>query len=279
MIFKKSVTEKVTAKIAPITRKLMNISLRMLGYPSQILRITESNETLMGDVDYTYTSQIVNNVIIDLPFSEVDMLTTKDSSSQAGEAFSLTDLLTIDMYIPYEGDKDQDAIQIDENDIIVLVVFDGYGNKIPIRFQGPRLIAGMIGRYEGLRKYELTLVRGKMEDAIEQQIDDYIESLGEPEIEATSPSNGATGVGTDTDIELTFNLSMNESSVESAISIIPSITYITAWDSNSKILTITPDSNLDPSTEYTVSVSTDAKTEANIPMQEEYTFNFNTGLV
>ena len=276
MIFKKSVTEKVSAKLAPIARKLMNVSLRMLGYPTQILRITESSADLMGDTTYTLSSQIVNNVIIDLPFGEVEMLATKDTADQSGTGFSLMELLTIDMYVPFEGTQGQDAIQLDKNDIIVLVIFDAYGNKLPIRFQGPKLVTGMIGRYEGYRRYELTLVRGILEDDIETRIDDYVDNLGVPSVSSTDPDDDEEDVAVDSTIAVTFNMTMTEADVESAISISPTVTYTSSWDDDSKVLTMTPSSNLTVSTEYTIRISTKAQSEANVPFASSYSFSLIT---
>ncbi len=60
-------------------------------------------------------------------------------------------------------------------------------------------------------------------------------------------------------ITITFNKSMNQSSVEDALSISPSITVIYSWNVGNTILTITPSANLSQNTTYTVEINGMAK--------------------
>ena len=88
-----------------------------------------------------------------------------------------------------------------------------------------------------------------------------------------------TPTGTDvpvtTAITVTFNESMNASSVEGAFSIDPSVTGTFEWSGDT--VTFTPDADLSYSETYDVTITTGAEDLAGDPMSEAYTWEFTTG--
>jgi flagellar basal body-associated protein FliL len=96
--------------------------------------------------------------------------------------------------------------------------------------------------------------------------------LTPPEITGNSPVDDAVDILCNCDITITFSEEMDESSVENAIQV--TFDHDTSWNGNT--LTITPDADLDYSTEYTVSVKTTAKDAQGNNLATKYTFSFTT---
>lgn len=95
-----------------------------------------------------------------------------------------------------------------------------------------------------------------------------------PEILSTLPENGNTDILVDTTISLTFSEAMNQTSVDNAININPSISYTLTWNGN--IISITPDDDLEYLTNYTITIGIGAMDLANNSLGEEYVFYFLT---
>lgn len=79
-----------------------------------------------------------------------------------------------------------------------------------------------------------------------------------PELVASAPAHGATGVAVDTNIVLTFSEAMDRASVEAALSITPAVTCAFTWSSSDTVLTCDPSTDLALATAYTVTVATSA---------------------
>ncbi len=89
---------------------------------------------------------------------------------------------------------------------------------------------------------------------------------------------GSTPTGTNvpvtTQITVTFNESMNQSSAQTAFSTLPATTGSITWNGN--MMTYSPGSNLDDNTTYTVTVGTSAKDLAGNSLQLPYNWSFTT---
>ncbi|MCL7413723.1 MAG: DUF1349 domain-containing protein, partial [ANME-2 cluster archaeon] len=84
-----------------------------------------------------------------------------------------------------------------------------------------------------------------------------------------------TDVPVSAQINVTFNKSMDQTSVESAFSTSPATSGSFTW--NGSIMTYIPDSDLTGNTTYSVTIGTSAMDLANNPLQTEHTWQFTTG--
>ncbi|NOZ47498.1 MAG: T9SS type A sorting domain-containing protein [Chlorobi bacterium] len=73
-----------------------------------------------------------------------------------------------------------------------------------------------------------------------------------------------------------FNYTMDESSVDSAISINPDANLEFSWDNESRVLAIKPQTIYIDGMHYTITISTAAMQIWNVPMQTPYVFDFYT---
>jgi hypothetical protein len=97
-----------------------------------------------------------------------------------------------------------------------------------------------------------------------------------PYVVSTSPVSHAMDVPVKTNITIRFNMPMNTTATEGAISSTPSITGTYSWDSASMNMTWKPSSDLQLNTKYTVTITTDAKSETGMNMKSPYIFSFTT---
>lgn len=284
MAYEPTVFENLSAALSPVIRKLSDVATNLLGQRVQLIRIytiaddinDDGFDDLLGDSRNIYQSQIVNNVRIQLPASEIEIFPTTDSTNQSAESISIMDLLPIVIDLPFEGARDEDIIELDTNDILVAVMQDYKGNKISLVLQSPKQVSGFFGKYEIARKYECTLYRGTLEPEIQVHVDNYITSLGTPEVESTTPADGATGFSVSGDIVVQFNTSMDESTTIPAVDISPAVTTTNEWDLYSGQLTMSPTTDLTSGTTYTITIDEAASSMGGITLEEDYTFDFTT---
>lgn len=99
-----------------------------------------------------------------------------------------------------------------------------------------------------------------------------------PTVTATAPANGATGVGTNVNITITFSKPMDEAKTEGAFSIEPAVTCNPMWQSTGRRLTCSPDDGLDTSQAYTVTIGTGAEDRDGNALAAAHEFTFTTGV-
>jgi len=126
--------------------------------------------------------------------------------------------------------------------------------------------------------YEVTISTDAEDSAGNSLDEDYIWSFttGEaPTVISVSPLDLAIDVAIGDSIVVTFSEAMDTIAVESAFSIDPLVTGVFSWVDS--VLTFTPDSDLDETTLYEVTISTDAEDSAGTPLAEDYVWSFTTG--
>jgi hypothetical protein len=286
MAYKQSVYDKIGAGLAPILRKLNDVKLNFIGTKTQILRIIATNTDynadlqgdLLGDKTNTYSSEVVDNVYIQYPFNEVELFQMVDGSGENSVgAMSLTELMPIKMIVPFGGTTSTTARDFDQNDIIVDVVKDHTGRKIPLILTAPKLVGTLWNKELVKKTYMLTFFRGKLETEIQTHVDNYISTLGITTVSTTVPATGATGVSINAPLVITFAAEMNTANTSSYITMSPSITLTFAWDTTNKIVTITPSAPLAALTNYVLTISSTILSVDNISMASNYTVSFITG--
>ncbi len=274
-MFNNSIFDDVTKSIVNTLREVQDIRTSNIeGSVTNVIRISETEDNMYGDVTYTYQSQIVENVKIEYPYKDVEMFITVDSETSPDvEAISIYDILPITMTVPFNNKED--IIDFDNNDILVDVLIGHRGNKIPVIFQSPSLVGSFYGKYVVTKKYELTLYRGTLESPIQERIDEYVNNLGQPTLVSSYPENNDTSIPLDASFSFEFNMRMNEASVENYFSITPEVAVNYQWESGI-IFNIIPVENLQPSTEYELTIDENATSEAHIKLQGDITIKFIT---
>lgn len=285
MAFKPSAYDQIGDKISSVMRKMNDVKLvHLIGTKTNVIRIRQVNQDintdgygdLIGDKTSIYQSSLVANVHIAYPFNEVEMFQTMDSGEESIGALSLTELMPIKMYVQFEGDTVDSSRDFDQNDIIVDILFDHNGRKIPLIMTSPKLIGTIWGKHLVRKTYQLTFYRGTIEPDIQAHIDKYIETLGIPSVSSTDPVQGATGVSISGSLIANFNFPMYEASVEENTRLIPSTPITFEWDASSGQLTITPSGNLLGTTTYVVVIGEESLSADRCPMSGDFRWSFTT---
>jgi PKD repeat protein len=98
-----------------------------------------------------------------------------------------------------------------------------------------------------------------------------------PTVTGLSPGAGATNVAVDGNVQITFSEAMDKASVQAAFEMNGGTVVLGSygWSVDSKVLTFNPNSNLQFSTSYTISIGTGAKDAAGNSMNA-FTSSFTT---
>lgn len=109
-----------------------------------------------------------------------------------------------------------------------------------------------------------------------------IPTRAEPSVAAVTPLPGATGVGTNRAISVTFNLMMDPATINTAnfmvrdnLSTVVYAAYLT-YDDVTKTATFLPKGPLQGDTLYVVTLTTGIKSLAGVPMAANYSWSFTT---
>jgi len=165
---------KIADDLAVIARKIQDVSIDILGQNVFFIRVTTGEEDDLGDRTDVYSSGIVNNCIINYPLTEAELFDASQNSQADASYISLEDLLPITLYTKFYGSG---VVGLEENDIIVDVLVDEQGNKIPVKLEVMRQRGAFQERYLYGRTYELSLIRGEIDTVVEESIDNYIASV------------------------------------------------------------------------------------------------------
>ncbi|KPL20020.1 MAG: hypothetical protein AMJ92_00840 [candidate division Zixibacteria bacterium SM23_81] len=117
-----------------------------------------------------------------------------------------------------------------------------------------------------------------------QRLDFQLINQTPPTVVATMPDSGDTGIFVYEDIVVGFSRRMNQSSTENAFSILPATTGVFRWDPHGQQMTFDPDSYMQHSTVYQVTIGATATDTYGHPLDgdgngvggDAYTFDFKT---
>jgi len=183
MAYRKSILDILSDKISPSLRKLKDLSIKIHGTKTDVLRIKQDSIDSLGEATFSFQSQVISNVIMRYPFSNVEMFASKDAATARTNStvVELYDLLPVNMYVPFSAESSgtinpeaTEPIEIDENDLIIDVIYDYHKNAIPLIMQVGRVYGALFGKNQINRRYEMNLMRGDMEAGIQTIIDAYI---------------------------------------------------------------------------------------------------------
>lgn len=183
MGYTKSILDDLSDALAPVIREVKDIQNKLIGTRTKVIRIKQTDKDLFGDVSYEYQSSVINNVTIRYPFSSIELFAAKDTGKLDDTALDLFDLLPITMEIPFDdyysnlqvlSGETSSPIELDENDVIIDILYDHHNSAIPLSMKVSRIFGGFFGRNQISKRYELFLIRGDMEDDIQDIIDAYV---------------------------------------------------------------------------------------------------------
>ena len=174
----KSIVDEISLKLSPVIRKLNDFHIRtLLGTECKILRITKTIADVMGETQESVSTYVLDNVIIKHPYaSNVQMFETYDSINQQINTGSIDiwDLLPIELKIPLQGNIETEPVAVKRGDIIVEILKDENGNKIPLIMECTKLYGSLFVKNVINKKYELTLYRGILSSSIREAVNIFV---------------------------------------------------------------------------------------------------------
>jgi hypothetical protein len=171
--------EKLAYVISPVIRKLTDLNIKLLGTETQVLRITNSTKDVFGQSVETLESQIIDNVILRYPTGDMRIWTDVSSQQSDMYTFDLWDILPIKLYIPFSASVNYatNPIALKEGDVIVHVILDENGHKIPVVMKIQKLLGTFLTRFLTKKSYNLTLYRGNIDSSIQTIINTYVNAI------------------------------------------------------------------------------------------------------
>ena len=82
--------------------------------------------------------------------------------------------MPIQLKVPLSGNIDEEAIAIKRGDIIVEIIKDENGNKIPLIMECTKLFGSLFVKQVINKQYELTLYRGILSSSIREAINTFV---------------------------------------------------------------------------------------------------------
>lgn len=176
--YKKTAYDDIAEDLVVILRKLQDVNVQIVGTKAQVIRITMTDADIFGDAQETLvTSGLINNAIIAHPLgSNIQLFGEINDSSKQFEssAIDLWDVLPFTMRILFEGNYYEDIQAIKKDDLIVDILYDEHGTKIPIVFQVSKVFGGFMNKFLATKKFELALFRGQTSTEVQDAINSYI---------------------------------------------------------------------------------------------------------
>jgi len=175
-----SIVDIIAKQLAPVYRKLNDVYVNTtLGIECNVLHISKTVD-ILGDTTETITTNIISNVIINHPYGgNVELFEIYKSLTQQVQtgAIDIWEVLPITMKVPLQSNKITTAMNIKRGDLIVEVLFDEHRNKIPLIMEVTKIFGTFLVKELIAKKYELTLYRGTLPQAIQTIITNYIDSI------------------------------------------------------------------------------------------------------
>lgn len=174
----RSIVDDISEKLAPVLRKLNDFNvLTLLGTECKILRITKTTPDVMGETKESVSTYVIDNVIIKHPYaSNVQMFESYNQVQKniQTNSIDLWDILPITLKVPLYGNVETESVSIKRGDIIVEILKDENGNKIPLIMECTKLFGGLFIKQVVGKQYELTLYRGILSSSIREAVNNFV---------------------------------------------------------------------------------------------------------
>lgn len=173
-----SIVDKITRNLAPVYRTLQDLKVGiLLGTAIKVLRITKTTPDVMGETEETVSASVLDNVIIQHPYaSKVQLFESYSQITQQISVGSIDiwDILPIQMQVLFNGTFASEAIEIKRGDLIIEILKDDKGNKLPLIMSVEKVFGAFLVKHQVGRNYELTLYRGILSSTIQTALDEFI---------------------------------------------------------------------------------------------------------
>lgn len=187
MPYKQSLADKLSLALSPVMRKLSDINLRLMGSRALLIRVDRSERDSIGDrsrVLSTVNPTQVINCGIKYPFKDVELFDKFNTIQNRtdSKAIDMIDILPFEATLQFAksnnaGPAEQEGTEIKRGDLLVDVLYDHHGNKLPIAFEVTRPKGTFFIKNQVQHKVELALLRHKQPTAIQALIDAHIASI------------------------------------------------------------------------------------------------------
>lgn len=176
----KTVADKLSRVQATVYRKLRDFNVRQLGTKTEALRITQTVPDNWGQTEESLKDFIMDSVYIKRPwsgrvqlFGQVEEATDNATTT----AIDIWEFIPTEIFIPFEGDKDTEPVDLIKGDLIVQVLRDQYDTKIPIIYQITRAYGQITVFTLCGKQYDATLYRGTLAPSIQSAVSLYVNSI------------------------------------------------------------------------------------------------------
>jgi hypothetical protein len=179
--------DSISRRVSTALRKFQDVTLKIVGTKTQILRIQHSVPDIFGHTDETLRRTVINNVVIAYPFNNVEIYGKRDTPAGPQYRFRALDMwefLPISVKVPFfasdnseSGTYEDTPVDLEVGDLIVDVVFDHVQTKIPIVMEITRARGTFNHKDLAGRDYEAALKRGTLNPDIKWAIRDYVDGV------------------------------------------------------------------------------------------------------
>lgn len=173
--------DELSNAICTCLRDVQDAKLELMGTATQLLRISRAPADDFGFKNTSYSSQTLNDCIIQYPMSKIWIAQTRTGTGAATtenvKGINLAEILPVTLYVKFKGSFPVDAVSINESDIIVDVIKDDQNNSIPIRLEVEKILGTFQGKNIIGRYYELSLSRKTYSSTIETLITNFVNSF------------------------------------------------------------------------------------------------------
>lgn len=192
-----SILDIISDRISPVMRRLSDVNQNIEGTATQLLRIkrvvdnhykqtnTRQRLSVLGDFKEepeTFNSEILSNVIIKYPSSDIEVFTWKQEDNVTEvpiTGIDINELLPIKAVLKFEGKYDIDPITIVRGDKIVDIFYDENQNPCPIILEVGRRRASFFGKNIVTKTFEMSIHRGKLPKSLVDIVDKYISEVSQ----------------------------------------------------------------------------------------------------
>lgn len=188
MPYQQSLMDKVSKALSPVMRKISDISVILTGTRVNLLRIskgidpfTGKRRDVLGDrAPVIWTGTLLSNVVIKYPFSKLELFAERKGSELKFSitGYDMMEFLPVELSLQFSGENaETDPIDVVKGDYIVDVLYDEHNNPIPFVMEITKTFGSFFVKDIVSKSAEMTLVRGKLDIQIQNEIDKYLEDV------------------------------------------------------------------------------------------------------